>query len=411
MSQWTEDQLQEAVFNYNSFTQEQKSKVKALLDTSSSYDAYKKQVAFTSEAVANMVKARSILSNATQLFPDTVDESAITSSNSDLSDYGIVITAGGEGERLKESLKDEGFTHEELKDFTKATWALPNLPEETGALQINLKLIAKISEEIGVDIPVVVTTGPEGTTTARVIPEIIKKNNNFGLKNIDIIAQNEMLHLTKDLKIACKWVNAMPFLVTNPDETGGPIMKLKDDSHGTSVLSHMKSLGVKKIMVLQGTAVYRPSLLSDIAKAGESVNGLGIGIKRDAFPSNDPYGTFVLIDEAGTKSLRIIEKDVRNEESEKLQNESGAFLPYNTGFYAFDLELLESHSLPAYASPDKIVLEGIDKAPKTGFAATDTIASAETCAVLTISDDDFAVLKNSNDLQKLSEAVSKFNLL
>lgn len=411
MTLWTEEQLQKAVYNYNSFTDTQKSKVKALLDSTYSFEAYENQVSFTKEAVANMKEARSILGSATQIFPDTLDDSELSSTNEDLKGYGIVITAGGEGERLKVSLMDEGFTEEQLADFTKATWPLPGLSKELGALQINLKLLAEISEEIGVDIPVVVTTGPEGTTTARVIPEIIKAHNNFGLKNLDIIAQNEKLHLTKEHQIACKWRGEELTLATNPDETGGPIMKLKEEIDGISVLQKMKEQGAKKIMVLQGTAVYRPSLLSDIAKAGATVNGLGIGIKRDSFPAEDPYGTFVLVEESGVESLKIIEKDVRNSDTEALQNAAGAFLPYNTGFYAFDLELLEEHSLPAYASPDKIVLEGIDKAPKTGYAATDTIGSAAKSAVLTISQDDFAVLKNSSDLPHLSEAVSRYKLV
>lgn len=411
MANWTEEQLEKAVYSYNSFTHEEKSKVKAFLESSYSYEVYEEQVKFTKNAVENMTEAKQILDKATQVFPETLDESELQSSNQDLKEYGIVITAGGEGERLKVSLLDEGYTENQLADFTKATWELPDISGNLGALQINLKLLAEISNEIGVDIPVVVTTGPEGTTTARVIPEILKANNNFGLKNLSVIAQNEKLHLTKDLKIACKWKEDNLSLATNPDETGGPIMKLKEQKKGTSVLETMKKAGVKKIMVLQGTAVYRPSLLRDIAKAGQSVNGLGIGIKRDSFPADDPYGTFVLLDEAGTQSLRIIEKDVRNSETESLQNDKGAFLPYNTGFYAFDLELLEEHSLPAYASPDKIVIEGADKAPKTGYAATDTIASAATCAVLTISQEDFAVLKNSKDLAKLSEAVKRFSLV
>lgn len=411
MTSWNEDQLQKAVYNYNSFTATQKSKVKMLLDTTYSYEAYEKQVLFTKEAVANMKEARSILDSAKQLFPETLDDSELTSNNQDLKGYGVVITAGGEGERLKVSLQEEGYAEDALADFTKATWALPGLNEELGALQINLKLLADISKEIGVDIPVVVTTGPEGTTTARVIPEIIKANSNFGLKNLDIIAQDEKLHLTREHQIACKWDDDECALATNPDETGGPIMKLKEKIGGTSVLQRMKEHGATKIMVLQGTAVYRPSLLSDIAKAASRVNGLGIGIKRETFPTDDPYGTFVLVEEKGVQSLKIIEKDVRNSDTEALQNTTGAFLPYNTGFYAFDLELLETHSLPAYASPDKIVLEGIEKAPKTGYAATDTIGSAEKCAVLTISQDDFAVLKNSNDLPRLSEAVIRYNLI
>ncbi len=404
MELWQESLLQNTVLNYTNQSPEIQIKIKMALSTFGSQKLYDEQVIFRDSALENMKKSQELLNGATQLFPKTIDYSNLTVEFEKLCKYGIVITAGGEGERLKESLLDEGYSEEELQDFTKATFPIPNFHEDFGALQVNLALISKISIQINHNIPVIVTTGPKGTTTARVIPQILKRHNNFGLKFLKVIEQNERLHLTTDNKIAWQEESGNIRIITNPDETGGPLMKLKEES-----LLWLQECSVSKIMVLQGTAIYNPNILGVIATAGVDFDGMGIGIKRETFPSDDPYGTFVLIEKAGEKELKIIEKDIRNSTTETLVSEN-AFLPFNTGFYVFDLALIAKNDLPPYATPEKIVLPTLPKAPKTGFAATDVISFAQNSGVLTISPNDFAVIKSSADLELLSQAAKEFQL-
>jgi hypothetical protein len=168
-------------------------------------------------------------------------------------------------------------------------------------------------------------------------------------------------------------------------------------------LENLEKKGVQKIIVLQGTAVYSKEILPIIASAGKNFDGMGIGILRENFPEKDPYGTFVLAGE----NLRIIEKEVRTPDTYNIKNESGKYLPYNTGFYAFDINLLKNIALPDYATPPKIILSEIEPSPKVGYAATDIIAFAKNPAVLTISNDDFCVIKNADDIDVLGEFCGK----
>lgn len=407
---WTDKQLEDAIHNFSEQDKETQKKLSDAIASFCTYEEYLSQVEKRNNALENTVKGQTLLSQMEQKFPQTLSSDKVNSSKEDLKEYGIVITAGGEGERLMLSLMEQGTSEEELKDFTKATWPLPEFPGNNGALQINLSLLSKISAEINHDIPVIVTTGPEGTTTARVIPKIIQESNSFGLKNLKVIAQNERLHLTEDNKVAWKLEDGEITLATNPDETGGPLMKLLEPENGETPLEWLENHGASKVMVLQGTAVYNPLLVEQIASAGKKFDGMGIGISRSAFPESDPYGTFILASHDSTESLRIIEKSVRNSVTESLQDESGKYLPFNTGFYSFTTELLKNNPLPDYASPVKSIFPGYENAEKVGYAATDVIAPAEKSGVLTIPETDFAVIKTSDDLPVLTKAALHFSL-
>ena len=94
-----------------------------------------------------------------------------------------------------------------------------------------------------------------------------------------------------------------------------------------------------------------------------------------------------------------------------LTNKEGAYyLPYNTGFYVFDISLIKENSLPDYATPPKEIVPEIEKSPKIGYAATDIISFANKPAVLTIPKDSFGVLKECEDLKKLAEIGKKYSL-
>jgi hypothetical protein len=66
--------------------------------------------------------------------------------------------------------------------------------------------------------------------------------------------------------------------------------------------------------------------------------------------------------------------------------------------------------MPDYATPPKIILEEIEKSPKIGYAATDIIAFAKKPAVLTVSNDDFRVIKNAEDIDILARIITDFGL-
>jgi len=408
---WTFDQLADSVHEYSVQSNEIQSKIAEKVEAFCTYETYLDMVTLRARAIKNTVTGQNILADAQQKFPITLSSEELTTHLEDLKSYGIVITAGGEGERLKVSLMEQGFTADQLADFTKATWPLPEFFGGFGALQINLALIAHLSKKIGFDIPVVVTTGPATTDTARVIPSIIEKSQNFGLKNLIIVAQDERLHLTGESKIAWMEQDGEIVLATNPDETGGPLMKLLEEIDGKSPLEWIESLGANRVMVLQGTAVYNPLLIEQIASAGKMFDGMGIGISRSEFPESDPYGTFVTVATEDGDQLKIIEKNVRNSKTEHLVDQLGKYLPFNTGFYAFTTELLKDNPLPDYASPVKIIFPGYDNSEKIGYAATDVIAPAGNAGVLTIPETDFAVIKTAADLPVLTQAAFKFNLV
>ena len=387
---WTMKQIEKSVFNFEKFDKRTRGKIIEFLQNNISFDDYLKQVEKKKKAIANTQNAKNILLGTQQKYPRHSDFSQISLNSHDIKNYAILITAGGEGERLRVSLKEKGYSDDDLKDFTKATFPIPNTDYKFGALEVNLKMLAELNAEI----PVIVTMGPVGSDTEKIIPKVLRKNANFGVKNIEIIAQNERLHLTNENKIVFEIGEENIKPVTNPDETGGPIAKLKDGG----ILENLEKSGIKKIMILQATAVYSKKIIPIIAAAGQNYDGLGIGILRNEFIETDPYGTFVSINDY---NLRIIEKEVRMPQTYAIKNENGKFLPYNTGFYVFDIELLKKIEMPDYATPPKIILEGIEKSPKIGYAATDIIAFAKNPAVLTISDDDFRVIKNAEDIDIL----------
>ncbi|MBU0699394.1 MAG: hypothetical protein KKE59_08245, partial [Proteobacteria bacterium] len=154
------------------------------------------------QAERNLINTRQMLEGALQEFPHCIESTNVLPKPDSLAGCSILLTAGGEGERLRLSLQAKGFPAAALVDFTKAAFPLPGFFENFGALQINLALVADICARFKVDIPVVVTTGPEGSTTARVIYDTIARHSGFGIKHVKVICQGERLHLTTDEQIA-----------------------------------------------------------------------------------------------------------------------------------------------------------------------------------------------------------------
>ena len=413
MEIWSHKLAIERIYNFEKLNADQQDFLIALLNKRFLPSVYEKHRHKRILAQRNLIEARHLLKGALQEFPRCIENTTVSPNPDSLSGFGIVLTAGGEGERLRLSLQEKGLSMAALADFTKATFPLPDFFEDCGALQINLALIARICEQYRVDIPVVITTGPEGSTTARVIGDMIARHAAFGIKNVKIICQKERLHLTTDEQIAFEIRDGMPYPVTNPDETGGPIMKLKamEENEEKSTLDWFAECGADKIIVLQGTAIYHPNLIPIMAEAARNHDGLGVGILRSRFDRQDPFGSLVVLKTSAKKQLVILEQEVCNSQTYALKDNGGQyFLPYNTGFYVFDREILRTNDLPDYATPPKEVLPRIPRSPKIGYAATDILSLTHQPAVLIIQPDQYGVIKKVDDLERLAEMAKRFGL-
>ena len=409
MDRWTADLLDVTVYDYASLSDNRRAAFDALMDTRFPPSVYGQHRAMRRNALRQSNRTRELLAAGTQHFPPFVPGSSLVPDKKSLEGTAIVFTAGGEGERLRLSLHGRGITEASLRDFTKATFPLPEFAGNPGTLHINLLMVAALCRETGIDIPVVITTGPAGSVTAQVIPRLVEKHGNFGLKHIRIIGQNERLFLTDDEKIVFRETAAGPVPVTHPDETGGPVMKLKEPSPEGSVLEWMNRLGTTRTIIVQATALYNQSLLPLMAAALDNHDCLGVGILRSEFPPTDPYGTYVSIDLDGTDTMQIIEQDVRNEATRSITDTGDRWhLPFNTGFYAFDNTLLAGNDLPDFATPPKVLRPDLPRTPKIGYAATDLVSLAKNPVILTIESSLFGVLKNADDLKTLSALGKQF---
>jgi len=413
VSNWTIDTLKRNIYNAESLDTAQTDSLLDYMNRHFPPKVFQEHLLKGKCAVENAKNAKHLLEGALQSFPQVLNHSALESGLTSLNGFAVVFTAGGEGERLRLSLLNKGVSADDLRDFTKATYPLKNFYKDFGALQINLAMIGWICSIAKIDIPVIVTTGPQGSLTHSVIPKVLKEHNNFGLKNLRVIAQDERLHFTSEDKIAIQIVDGRPIPVTNPDETGGPLMKLKQKPNADtpSALEWLASLGCAKILIVQGTAIYEPRMLSLMAAAAKEHDCVGVGIPRTSFEPKDPFGTFVTVEKEGGSKTCIIEQDIRNDATRLVKDEtSGAFLPFNTGFYALDCELLLKESLPDYATPPKEVLPGLPRSPKIGYAATDILPLAKQPLILTVESDMYAVIKTAEDLDTLSETAIRFGL-
>ncbi len=413
MHQWTIKNLSETIAALEPLDTSSKQKLLTLMNNDFPLATYESHRAMRRNALAQANRIKELLDSGEQQFPPFVTTDSLPISSEALRGFSVVFTAGGEGERLRISLEKKGIPKAALADFTKATFGLPGFPEGVGTLPVNLLMMAAICNRTGIDIPVIITTGPSGSVTARVIPELVEKHENFGLKHLRILEQDERLFLTNDERIVLQQRESGLHPITHPDETGGPIMKLKavDPATGRSALDWMKQSGCTKTIIVQATALYDQSLIPAMATALGSHDCLGVGILRGAFPPSDPYGTYVSVSSGECTSLQIIEQDVRNDTTRKVTDASGKwYLPFNTGFYAFENRLLEENSLPDFATPPKELLPELPRSPKIGYAATDLIALARNPIILTIDPSLFGVLKNADDLEKLSTLGKKFGL-
>lgn len=404
MTPWTPETAGQSLYAFDSYTPEEQATVLNYITKHFPPPVYEHHRACKERAVANTLRSKKVLSGAEQVFPTVVDLLELPPDAESLKQCAIVLMAGGEGERLRLSLQAGGVSESSLKNFTKATYPLTDFYKDFGTLQANLCIIASLAKKYGAALPVAVTTGPAGSVTARVIPDLLAQHEYFGLKTLFVIEQEERLHLTQDNKIVFIPSNGSFKAVTNPDETGGPIMQLKKPINGgESFLSRAARMGCTKVLVLQATGLYDPQIIPAMAAAIAHRDCVGVGILRSSFPDNDPYGTYVVVKKDDARKVVIVEPEIRNDATRLLKNATGNYLPYNTGLYAFDASLLQTSDLPDYATPPKEIIPGLERTPKVGYAATDLFALAHNAAVLNVPAQSFGVIKNADDLGRVAQ--------
>ncbi len=414
MESWTAREAATATSNFDTLTPEQQRNLVDFLDSHFSPSTYSDHAECRVRALRNLEMQKTLLQGAIQEFPPLIAAGDVPGTAGDLAGCAIVLTAGGDGSRLRESLQNQGMSRESLADFTKATFQLPGFPEGYGSLQANCAVIADLCRTEGRDIPVIVTTGPAGSVTARVVPAILEKFGNFGLRHIRIVAQDERLHLSAEGKMVAVLSEDGPRPASNPDETGGPFVKLsRRGAHGEpSRIEWLQSLGCAKIIALQATGLYDPSVIRGMASAGREHDCLGVGILRHRFEASDPFGSFVIVKRDGLRRLTIVEQGIRNDETMRLTDDSGTFhLPYNTGLYVFDASLLASCELPDYATPPKEILPSLARSPKIGYAITDLIACAKNGAVLAVDPVSYHNIKTVSDLPAMADVARRFGIM
>jgi len=403
---WNSDLARTHVHEYAVFSVSEKQEILTWLSANCPLEVFLAQKQQRAQALKNNADGKNIAAEATQHFPPLIEASPETK---DLSNCAVVLTAGGEGERLRLSLAKGGYDEAQLRDFTKATWPLISNQPASSALAINVTLLQRM--QVGA---IIVTTGPRGSTTHRVISDL-KAKGNFSVP-VFIVAQDTRLHLSNEQKIVfTKTPCGQLVAAQNPDETGGPIMALRQAAAGDtaeeSMLEWANRRGLSRILLLQATALYDPELLLQLASAPRSYDCMGVGILREQFPADDPYGSYVMLEYQAQKKLHILESEIRNDSTRKLQNEQGYHVPFNTGFYAFSPELLRNATLPDYASPPKQITPELAPAPKIGYAATDIFKLSNSAGVIATDTSRFAVLKKADDIEKMIKLAKTYSLV
>lgn len=414
MEKWTEALAEKNVYNFSSLSAAQKKSLLDELNRRFPPKVYREHRVRQQAAIKNAEAAKNILAGAQQRFPRIVRAEDLGATPSVLAGYAMVLTAGGEGERLRAGLRRRGASDADLKDFTKATYQLPGFPQGYGSLQATLAVVADLCRRGGIDVPVIITTGPALSHNARVVSAAAAAHDSFGLRHLRTVAQDERLHLTLDGSIVCAADGDSARPVTNPDETGGPFMKLAKPGFidKASALEWLSGLGCRKIIALQATALYDPAVVLAMAAAGKQHDCVGVGVLRTHFDKTDPYGTFVDLEKDGKGSLVIVEQEIRNATTMSIRDETGKYyLPFNTGLYVFDITLLAKSGLPDYATPPKEILPGLLHSPKTGYAATDILTGAKHGAVLAVGPGSYAAIKSADDLAMLSALAKRHGII
>ncbi len=340
-------------------------------------------------------------------FPEIADGAAAFSLES-FNNTAIILTAGGEGERLRKSLIAAGASPDELKDFTKATWPLDGQTKAASTLGYNLLFFRAIGRALGQKLLIIVTTGPLGSDTARILPAYLET---FQDEYLDIITlpQGQRFHLTTGGQLVLSAAGPHLSVACNPDETGGPFMALKNphERDAKGLIHYLLAKGLINCLALQATTICQPLWVSSLPAALKKAEVAVMGVRRDTFAPDDPFGTIVRFNAAGGDYTQIVEAHNRRPAIYSVRDEKYGFLPYNSGMYAFKTELLATARLPDFICPPKMITPELPPAGKVGYAATDLLSLSPKVAVCLTKADSFAAFKGLADTQNLIAAATK----
>ncbi len=415
MHTWTRDNAVDYIEGFDELGDDEKRALLTYLNDHFPPSAYESHRDARRRARQNIRAVQQEVESAVAAYPPYILDKDIPHTHNALEGCAVVLTAGGDGERLKQSLVAQGASPHALAGYTKATFPLPERAGNVSTLELNLHHIASIAQSAGTEIPLLVTTGPPGSTTARVIPSLLKEKSHFGLSWCRTLAQQARLHLTEQDKIAVAHTPEGPRPVTHPDETGGPLMRLKkpwNSRSDTSILDELASQGVDRLIILQATAVYHPHLITALAQISRTHDVVGVGIRGDNAEMIASLGVYVALEKENDRIIRVLDPHYRNAAIDSMKDETGTwFLPCNTGLYACRLKTLAQGSLPDFCTSGKEVLPHLPKAPKTGYAATDLMSLSHSATIIVTEADKFAVIKKAKDLSEVARAAKRFGLV
>lgn len=409
MEKWDNQSVKTYIDNIENFSRDELESIVNYLNENFPIDRYEKENTERKMALEELENTKNILNTHVQKYPSCYELSEINFNENDLNNIAFFFTAGGEGQRLRQSIEKNGKKNEVLENFTKATYPIQNFPENFGTLMINLALIKSFCDKYKTDIPVIISLGPKNSTTYNYIPSSIEKFKNFGLKNLFYIAQKERLHLTDEGKITINKTDNGFKASTNPDETGGPFMAFQKDKN---LVEKIRQLGIQKLLCIQGIGIYNPEILLKVASSNKEHDCYILGLPRENYPETDCFGTLVVLENEGKKQLRILESHMINNETRTLKSsDSSAYLPANSGLYVFDLSIFEEEiSRPFYATSAKEIEASKKLAPKIGYSATDFSRFSKNPAVLLVQNGNYSILKNIESLDDIEKLGKKFEL-
>ncbi|HMD67783.1 MAG TPA: hypothetical protein VKF42_02825, partial [Chitinivibrionales bacterium] len=105
MDLWTSAEARRCVANYDALSAPQKSSLLDILNKQFPPPIYREHRSRQEAALRNAESCKTMLDGAEQTFPALIMQSEVRGAPADLAGYAVVLTAGGDGERLRAGLQ------------------------------------------------------------------------------------------------------------------------------------------------------------------------------------------------------------------------------------------------------------------------------------------------------------------
>lgn len=109
MNHWSIESLGEKIHDFCNLSLTRQHELLEYMNTNFPPQKFKQQLSMRSKALQNMENAKNTLEGATQSFPSFIEANSIDTNPESLHGFAFVLTAGGEGERLRLSLQKNGL--------------------------------------------------------------------------------------------------------------------------------------------------------------------------------------------------------------------------------------------------------------------------------------------------------------